>query len=322
MLSLFYHQLIPTLPFLTFSLLHYCVPAAFLSIWTASDLSVFNCVLKYCLMFLYKKSQTHTLYYCCCSFLSLDMTYALGWALKASYPSIHLFQPTPGLTSRPDRILTSNNLRVVQMSLHGDGTAYKSKHSVDIMLHRLHRVLRAARDSFSGYAGYPCLQDCGPRGSCRCGVCVERTDMGSCQLPSCEECSPHTFVLLLAFSSILSLLFILAGIATVNILIVASHVDQSNAFFFLGCTCCLCNPRLVRQSTATARHCAGRFLRCLGVGKLPPVYLLLLSLTVVVLSLPVTFVVFKPTFDTVSGAMPEEYFPSDHMMLHAQLEIL
>lgn len=128
-------------------------------------------------------------------------------------------------------------------------------------------------------------------------------------------------MLVLAFSSILCLLFILVGIAAVKILVVASRMDQSSAFFMLGCTCCLCNPRLVRQSTTTARHCAGRFLRCLGVGKLPPVYLLLLSLIATTLFSSVGFVVFKPTLDTVAAVMSEEYFPSDHLMLLAKLEI-
>ncbi|XP_070193785.1 uncharacterized protein [Littorina saxatilis] len=229
--------------------------------------------------------------------------------------------PSPGLTSRPDRILVTNDITVEETQLHGDGTQYKSRHSRDILFHRFWRVLHVARDTFQGGTGFSCLHDCGPHGACRCGVCMNNEAFDRCLLPDCSECSSGVYLLACAFSVIFFLLLVLAVIAAIKILVVASRMDQSDAFFLLGCTCCLCNPKLIRQSTMTGRHWTGRLLRCLGVGKLSPVYLLLFCLIVMVLCLTVGFAVLKSSFDMVGGVMPEEYFPSDHLMLAAELEI-
>jgi hypothetical protein len=111
------------------------------------------------------------------------------------------------------------------------------------------------------------------------------------------------------------------GLAAVKILVIASVMDQSDSFSLFGWACCLFNPKLVQQPTVSSRHCLGRILHKLGVGKLPPAFLLLASWVGIVLCIAIGCVVFKPSLDTISDVMPEEYFPSDHLMLMVKLEI-
>ncbi|XP_076447772.1 uncharacterized protein LOC143284717 [Babylonia areolata] len=262
------------------------------------------------------------------SLSSPTLTFQDAWEVTHGHSPGLTFSnmPEPGLTSRPDRVLTSSTVRAAQVSLHGQGAEYKAKHSTDIFIRRLHRVMEAAHEAFNQRAGYPCLQDCGPHGRCRCGVCVKSEgEREACHLPDCEECSPAVFVRLCFLFSAAAFFFVLAGTACVKILVVASHIDQSGPGPSLWpggfASCCLCNPLILRQPTVTARHRVGRVLRCVGVGRLPPVYLLLLSLTLMVVLVGVARVMFGPMLDTTRDVMAEEYFPSDHLMVAAKLEV-
>ncbi|KAL8605781.1 hypothetical protein ACOMHN_011143 [Nucella lapillus] len=166
--------------------------------------------------------------------------------------------PEPGLTSRPDRILISSSVRATEVSLHGRGVEYKTRHAADIFTHRLHRVMKAAKESLGQHAGFSCLHDCGPHGSCRCGVCVRAgVSTPPCHLPDCLECSSTVFMQLSFFFFLAAVLFLLAGTATVKILVVASSIDQGGDSLVHGFSCCLCNPDIVRKPTVTARHRAG-----------------------------------------------------------------
>ena len=209
----------------------------------------------------------------------------------------------------------------MQTSLQGDGGAYKVKHSSDLFFHRLHTVVRAAKQAYSGGQGYPCLQDCGPHGTCRCGVCVRKEQGDNCDLQGCEECSAGVFSHLCVFLTIIILLLILAGTAAVKFLVVAARIDQSGGFLMPGFTCCLCNPLLVRQPTFSSRTQLGRFLRILIIGRLPPAILLVLSVITMALCSAVAAVWFRATLDTAASVMAEEYFPSDHLMVVTRLEV-
>ena len=106
----------------------------------------------------------------------------------------------------------------------------------------------------------------------------------------------------------------------VQILVVASRMDQSDAFS-LGCTCCLCHPRLVRGPAFPPRSPPARVLRCLGLARLPPAYLLLLAVLLGLIWLGVAVLWFSPLLATVGAILPEELFPSDHLMVVAKLKV-
>ncbi|GFO01929.1 endonuclease/exonuclease/phosphatase family protein [Plakobranchus ocellatus] len=97
--------------------------------------------------------------------------------------------PSPGFVSRPDRILVSPSFQVKRTFLSGQGESYRDEFIFSILLSRAKRVLRSGYDSFIGKTGYSCLHDCGPHGSCRCGVCVKGGNQLNCDLPDCFECN-------------------------------------------------------------------------------------------------------------------------------------
>ncbi|KAK3797882.1 hypothetical protein RRG08_052481 [Elysia crispata] len=96
--------------------------------------------------------------------------------------------PSPGLISRPDRILVSPSIQVVDSHLQGQGDLYVNSFYTAIVIKRIETVFGSAFDSFTGKVGYSCLHDCGPHGSCRCGLCVKGGNKLNCNIPDCAEC--------------------------------------------------------------------------------------------------------------------------------------
>ncbi|KAK3579046.1 hypothetical protein CHS0354_029903 [Potamilus streckersoni] len=94
--------------------------------------------------------------------------------------------PTPGYESRPDRILISSNFQVLDAVLSGNGSYYRQHFQGTIHYHRFVIIIESAFLSYMGYFGYPCLQDCGPHGSCRCGVCVKGGGWFSLEKAGCN----------------------------------------------------------------------------------------------------------------------------------------
>ena len=132
------------------------------------------------------------------------------------------FQPEPGLTSRPDRLLVSRDLTPAQVSLQGAGAAYGARRSREVWWHRAWQALQAASDSYHGKSGFSCLHDCGPHGVCRCGVCVSKgdkdhSDSDRCLLPDCAECSASVHLQLCGFAAVLTVVMVLAGMAAVKV---------------------------------------------------------------------------------------------------------
>ncbi|KAK7499563.1 hypothetical protein BaRGS_00009215 [Batillaria attramentaria] len=237
--------------------------------------------------------------------------------------------PSASLISRPDRILVSGDISVLQTSLHGNGTEYTSRH-LDILLHRLWVIVRSAKAAALGYSGYSCLQDCGPSGVCRCGVCVQKVintyptidKACECLLPHCRECSPGTFLVVCGFVAMMVVLLALTGLAVVKVLVVSAHFDQSATFQILGCTCCLFNLKLLSTATFTTRNRIGRILWRVGIGQLPPAILFFLCLSMLGLCSLAAVLALEDMFNTMRNVMEEELLPSDHLMLAATLRVL
>ncbi|KAK3101761.1 hypothetical protein FSP39_006160 [Pinctada imbricata] len=228
--------------------------------------------------------------------------------------------PYPGLESRPDRILVSSNLRPVSAELTGDGRFYKDLYSGSIMYHRFRTVIQSAFLSYRGIAGYSCLQDCGPNGSCRCGVCVKGGNQNNCQLPDCVECNSHIYKLYVAFIMISLTLLIHLFYAVVIILVTGSDYRREELFNILGCNCCLCNKNLYRKGTSR-KHKLLKLLQRWPLFRLPPYLLLVLTLIMLLVTYFYGKSVFADTFKTVYSVMEEEYFPSDHLMLTVGINI-
>lgn len=199
-----------------------------------------------------------------------------------------MFQPQPGLVSRPDRILVSKRgLEVESVKLIGDGSEYKRKYSLWNKLARLKTVLAMAGASSSNSFSYTCHQDCGPHGSCRCGICVSGPD-NSCKLLSCSECdlSHYNSYLVVRVAIFVYISFVLYLITKITV-----------KRFFL------------REKRASRRLVV-----------LLPNRLLIALLVSSAVSLFV-FVVFTfgDSLQAVNNRLPEEMFPSDHLLLQARL---
>lgn len=136
---------------------------------------------------------------------------------------------------------------------------------------------------------YTCHQDCGPRGSCRCGVCVKGGDQNNCELPFCYECDAehyHSFIFigLLYATTALFLLYILMKTIILK-----------------------CPIRTRRSHARILFLCPNRTLPLALIALVVALYLITMSS-------------LRDTLETVNGRIPEEMFPSDHMMVVAKLK--
>lgn len=133
-------------------------------------------------------------------------------------------------------------------------------------------------------------QDCGPHGSCRCGVCVKGGDQNNCELPFCQECDAehyNSFVLIgvLYTTSVVFILYIL----------VKALLRR-------------CFGRTGRLNSRVLFLCSNRTL---GLSVISLMFVLYF----------ITMLSLGDTLETVNGRIPEEMFPSDHMMVVAKLKV-
>ncbi|CAI9721317.1 Hypothetical predicted protein [Octopus vulgaris] len=217
--------------------------------------------------------------------------------------------PTPGYESRPDRILVSKSFKILSCNLHGNGNFYKKKYKTLIFWHRFQRVIKSAYEAFQGFSGYSCTQDCGPHGSCRCGVCVNIGNQKDCLLIDCSECNSFMFllfILLTLFACLLSSVTVLA-----LILFLFSRISVRTFH-------CLYSVKLYFNTRAYSRlRILYRFFPFI---KAPLPFLLVCIVTNLVFYTVITFI-FSGTLQTIFRVMAEEFYPSDHLMISSQLWI-
>ncbi|XP_046356611.2 uncharacterized protein LOC124135354 [Haliotis rufescens] len=228
--------------------------------------------------------------------------------------------PTPGYESRPDRILvTRQSFKVKLTRLSGNGTTYKSKYQGSIKLKRVRSLIRNAFYTFQGYTGFSCDHDCGPRGVCRCGMCVKGDNSERCDLPNCNECNGYLFGIFISYSFVLALSILSFLYALLRVLVVSSKFSPETFFSIMGCTCCLFNPQLYSFQRLSSRH---RSLRIFApIVRLPPMVLLICALILIIFLLFIGDNFFQTGLETASLIMDEEFFPSDHLMYTARLEM-
>lgn len=224
--------------------------------------------------------------------------------------------PQPGFESRPDRIFVPKNSSVKNVGVYGRGEDYKNDYFFAVVSHRTRKVLKSGYASLRGLSGYSCLHDCGPHGSCRCGVCVNGGNKLNCQIPDCFECAPNMFVkFVLTFIPFCAAFGILIY-AIVKLLVISSKFSQEAIEDILGYRCCLFNKRLFHINSMPRRY-RSFISKVLSIFHLPPMLLIILScLTIVILVTAMKFI-FSNSIDTIYSILPEEMHHSDHLLVQA-----
>lgn len=227
--------------------------------------------------------------------------------------------PSPGLISRPDRILLSPDIEVIHTDLYGQGRPYYYRCYSSIILRRVMSVLRSAFDSFLGKTGYPCLHDCGPHGSCRCGICVKGGNKLNCDIPDCAECNGHSLILfvLIVFPIVLTLALI--GFFIIRTLIMTANFRQEDLFAILGYRCCLFNVGLFRRQSLPRR--VKLYLgRASVLLRLPPLPMIAICVITLIFLCLVFLSCFQTNMKFIYAILQEELFPSDHLMVVAKIK--
>ena len=230
-------------------------------------------------------------------------------------------QPTPGFESRPDRILVSSHFQIESISLIGNGSRYKDVYKSSIHWLRFTSVIQSSFLSYQDVDGYPCLHDCGPHGSCICGVCRSGGNKNSCSLKDCDICSKELFQRLILNFILFSIIFIHLFYSLVVILVVGAGSYSESLFSILGCNCCLCNPRLCLTTIKlhSRRYRLMRVCQFWPVFRLPPYLQLFLSFGSLILFMTYVRSWLHPVLDLTYATMDEEFFPSDHLMFTAEI---
>lgn len=212
-------------------------------------------------------------------------------------------------------------MEVKSVTLSGDGSFYKNMYSSSIRFHRMKALIHHSYLSYKGVKGYPCTQDCGPNGSCRCGLCVKGDNSNNCDLPDCQECSHDIFQNILLYSFLFVIVCFHLFYALLTIFINGADFRKEAVFQILGCNCCLCHPDNFKMRHAPSRNRLYRCCRRWPVFRLPPFYLLIICIFILSLAFYNFNKVFEKSFSTISLVMDEEYFPSDHLMLSAVISL-
>lgn len=221
-------------------------------------------------------------------------------------------------------MLASSVFKPELQFLVGSGDAYENRYYSSIILNRFWTIVSQARNSYTGLAGYPCLHDCGPHGSCRCGVCVRGGNTNNCLLPNCKECSSTVFRNLVIYGFVLA--FCLVHLLYAAVLVLNRSVRRHGRTIrqIFGCNCCLCNPSLY-SGMSFPRTVGGRYTKVQRLWpflRLPPMVFLITFLTFSLLTFYAgKLVVFSEMLNTTYRVMDEELYPSDHLMVIADLHV-
>ncbi|XP_013416911.1 uncharacterized protein LOC106178324 [Lingula anatina] len=225
--------------------------------------------------------------------------------------------PTPGLESRPDRILVSTGVKVLTARLDGSGTAYRDRYYQAILRERFYRILEASQNARQGFKGYSCPHDCGPRASCRCGVCVRGGNQKTCLVPYCTECLPELYthiqmtVILLIFC-IGQLIF-----AMLQVMFTMNRIQQLRKSPFI---LCLFNPELyISLSSFTKRAKQSVIFQYCPLCYLPPGPQVLYCILCLTLAASLGYWLLGDSLRLVYAVPDEALHASDHMMLTADL---
>lgn len=203
----------------------------------------------------------------------------------------------------------------------GNGSRYKQRYTASIHWNRFMTIVYAARLSSSGVVGYSCKHDCGPSGSCQCGVCIKVGNNKNCMLPNCSTCSAEMYDMLVRCFSIFVILLFHLFYAVIIVLTIGAGSYGNTVYSILGCNCCLLNPDLCKKNVQyfNRRNKCLRFLNLWPLFRLPPyVQLVLSSISLVIFYFYVLYK-FDAIINLAYNVLDEEFYPSDHLMLSAKI---
>jgi len=220
--------------------------------------------------------------------------------------------PTPGLESRPDRIIMefeggdseTSTLNWIPDTISTlSGKEYASDYYSLILWARLKMMGESGNESKRTKArekGSDCLFDCGPRGNCICGVCVIKEEYYQYQ----DDSSGHDYEILgLTCENLVSKLTFLLGLLVTFVL-----------FSVWFCCYCLIN----RKRKKTMLGIRGRTLQLLGI------MTMLGGFYVFCFQQPMLLEIFslEKEFKIWLRMLPEELNVSDHHALFLLLKLI
>lgn len=179
-------------------------------------------------------------------------------------------------------------------------------------------------DGFTGLEGRACVHDCGPHASCRCGVCVSGGDDKPCNIPDCQECDPDTFKILLVLLAWFAVLAIqlLYSVLLVLLVLNARAAERDASKLWCG-NCCLCDPELYTSMSKKIRRRTRQSVlwKIWPLLRLPPMLLVFVTVLLIFVFIEVSVFLFQGILEDVYAIVPEEIYPSDHLMLTVEIGI-
>lgn len=174
----------------------------------------------------------------------------------------------------------------------GSGQDYKRDYTKQLHLARLHTIYQSAKHQLEGQLyESACLWDCGPHGICRCGICVQKRE-DDCSESFCSSCGPAR----LRYYQFLQMTFFVA---------------LSLLLFSLGV--CISRPICISLKSA---FCS-KLQRSVFTRKS---FIFLTAITMIAVYLFFKWN-YSDVLELVDSQIPEEFYPSDHLMVVARVTI-
>lgn len=247
--------------------------------------------------------------------------------------------PYPGMQSRPDRIYLSQqstsvatgaavngvepNWKVLDFNLFGNGSDYLKRYKSNILWHRFWLAVDNSVE---------CPYDCGPHGKCQCGICVAAaTEI--CHVP-CQRCQPlaneysrlqwRVFPVFVFISAVLAWITrrLMTHACGWNTKPTNTPLAPSVARFDIegGLLSNTGGTNITRRQC----HLLGARIGHLGVTVMIAFLWLALIISLLMVNERYTVLINNDVIsvinNTVLQVLPEEYFPSDHLMITTRLQ--
>lgn len=204
----------------------------------------------------------------------------------------------------------------------GNGSRYRDSYRPSIHWQRFTAILQSSFLSYQGVDGYPCYYDCGPRGSCICGVCRSGGNKDSCSLKACDVCTEELFKRVILNSVLFFIIVIHLFYSVISILVIGAGFYSESVFSILGCNCCLCNPKLCLATVKlhTRRYRLLKMCQIWPIFRLPPYLQLFISSVALIFFITYVRSWLDPVLEVTYAVMDEEFYPSDHLMLTVEIK--
>ena len=209
----------------------------------------------------------------------------------------------------------------MRVFLTGNGSRYRDVYKPSIHWLRFSTILQSSVLSYQGIDGYSCFHDCGPHGSCICGVCKSGGNQNTCNLKDCDLCNEELFKRLFLHFVLFLIILLHLFYSLVIILVVGAGSYSETMFSILGCNCCLMNPKLCISTVRihTRRYRLMKLCQIWPLFKLPPCIQFVVSFVSFILFIAYVKSWLHPVLELTYAALDEEFYPSDHLMLTAEI---